>query len=102
MLFRSTRDLSDGLFSSGDEATLVTVALRPEARWIEEYYATEAVRPTADGGSEVDLLVADERWLRRLLLRLTPSARVVSPKNYGEGAAEAARRALALYDRPPG
>jgi len=93
-----TRDLSEGIFSSGDEATLVTLALRPEARWVEEYYATEEVRPTADGGSEVDLLVADERWLRRLLLRLTPSARVVEPKHYGNGAAEAARQALALYD----
>ena len=97
-----TRDLSGGIFSSGDEATLVTLALRPEARWIEEYYATEAVRPAADGGSEVDLLVADERWLRRLLLRLTPSARVVSPNHYGDGAAVAARQALALYDHPAG
>jgi proteasome accessory factor C len=97
-----TRDLSEGIFSSGDEATLVTLALRPEARWVEEYYATEAVRPTADGGSEIDLLVADERWLRRLLLRLTPSARVLSPKNYGEGAAEAARQTLALYGESAG
>lgn len=97
-----TRDLSSGIFSSGDEATLVTLALRPEARWIEEYYATEAVRPTPDGGSEVDLLVADERWLRRLLLRLTPSARVLSPNHYGDGAAEAARQALALYDDAAG
>jgi proteasome accessory factor C len=46
--------------------------------------------------------VADERWLRRLLLRLTPSARVLSPKSYGEGAAEAARQTLALYDEPAG
>jgi len=94
---RETRDLSEGLFGGGDEATLVTLALGPEARWIEEYYATEAVRPQGDGTSEVDLLVADERWLRRLLLRLTPSARVVSPNHYGDGATEAARQALALY-----
>jgi len=46
--------------------------------------------------------VADERWLQRLLLRLTPSARVLTPKNYGRGAVEAARHALALYDHPPG
>jgi proteasome accessory factor C len=97
-----TRDLSDGIFSSGDEATLVTLALAPEARWVEEYYATEAVRPLPDGGSEVDLLVADERWLRRLVLRLTPSARVVSPVHYGDAATEAARQALALYATPAG
>jgi proteasome accessory factor C len=95
------RDLSDGAFG-GEEATPVTLRLRPEARWMEEYYAVQAVRPLPDGGSEVDLLVGDERWLQRLLLRLTPSARVLAPKNYGDGAAEAARQALALYDHPPG
>jgi proteasome accessory factor C len=98
---RAPRDLSAGIFA-GDEATRVTLRLQPEARWMEEYYAVEEVRPQPGGGSEVDLLVADERWLRRLLLRLTPSAQVVAPKNYGEGATEAARQALALYDQPPG
>ncbi|HEX4685199.1 MAG TPA: WYL domain-containing protein [Nocardioides sp.] len=98
---REPRDLSEGVFG-GEEATRVTLSLRPEARWMEEYYSVEEVRPRPDGGSEVDLLVGDERWLQRLLLRLTPSAHVVSPKNYGEGAAEAARRALALYDQAPG
>jgi proteasome accessory factor C len=98
---RGPRDLSDGIFA-GEESTRVTLRLQPEARWVEEYYTVEAVRPQADGSSEVDLLVADERWLQRLLLRLTPSARVMAPKNYGEGAADAMRRALALYDHPPG
>jgi proteasome accessory factor C len=69
---------------------------------VEEYYAVEDVRSLPDGGSEVDLQVGDERWLQRLLLRLTPSARVVAPKDYGEGAARAARQALALYDHPAG
>ena len=38
---------------------------------------TRSRRPGAlpDGGLEVDLLVADERWLTRLLLRLAPHAR---------------------------
>jgi proteasome accessory factor C len=96
------RDLSDGMFASGDEATLVTLALHPEARWVEEYYAVQAVRPGPDGGSEVDLLVGDERWLQRMLLRLTPYARVVSPEHFGDGAADAVRAALALYAPPAG
>ncbi|HEY3527964.1 MAG TPA: WYL domain-containing protein [Nocardioides sp.] len=95
------RDLSDGVFG-GDEATLVTLRLRPEARWVEEYYAVEEVRPGPEGGSEVDLLVGDERWLQRLLLRLTPYAEVLEPAHFGEGAADAIRRALALYDHPAG
>jgi proteasome accessory factor C len=96
------RDLSDGMFTSGDEATLVTLALRPEARWVEEYYAVQAVRPAHDGGSEVDLLVGDERWLQRMLLRLTPYARVVSPEHFADGATDAVRAALALYSPPAG
>jgi proteasome accessory factor C len=95
------RDLTDGVFG-GEEATLVTLRLQPQARWMEEYYAVEDVRPRSDGGSEVDLLVGDERWLQRLLLRLTPYADVVSPAHYGDGAADAIRRALALYDHPEG
>jgi proteasome accessory factor C len=98
---REPRDLSEGVLGS-EEATLVTLRLQPQARWMEEYYAVEAVRPRSDGGSEVDLLVGDERWLQRLLLRLTPYAEVVSPAHFGDGAAEAIRRALALYDHPAG
>jgi proteasome accessory factor C len=95
------RDLSGGVFG-GVEATKVTLRLQPEARWVEEYYAVEDVRPGADGRSEVDLWVGDERWLQRLLLRLTPYAEVLSPAHYGDGAGVAIRRALALYDHPPG
>jgi proteasome accessory factor C len=97
-----SRDLSDGMFASGEEATLVTLELEPQARWVEEYYAVEAVRARPDGGSEVDLLVADERWLQRLLMRLAPDARVASPAGYGAGATQAIRAALDLYDHPAG
>ena len=75
------RDLADGLFASGRRTPRWSPSrLQPAgplgggvlpgrggpARW-----------PTA--ALEVDLLVADERWLQRLLLRLAPYARVVSP-----------------------
>jgi proteasome accessory factor C len=95
------RDLSGGVFG-GEEATKVTLRLQPEARWVEEYYAVEDVRPGSGGTSEVDLMVGDERWLQRLLLRLTPYAEVLAPARFGDGAAEAVRRALALYDHPAG
>jgi proteasome accessory factor C len=97
-----TRDLSDGVFASGEEATLVTLALAREARWVEEYYAVQAVRPAKDGTSEIDLLVGDERWLQRLLLRLAPYARVVSPPDFATGTGEAVTAALALYYPPAG
>ena len=95
------RDLTDGVFG-GEEATRVTLHLHPETRTNEEYYAMDEVRPGPEGSSEVDLLVGDERWLQRLLLRLTPYAAVVQPAHFGDGAAEAVRRALTLYDHPAG
>ena len=54
----------------------MTLSLQPQARWVVEYYPVETGAARPDGTVEVDLLVADERWLRRLLLRLAPHARV--------------------------
>ena len=96
------RDLSDGVFAAARRRPWSRCALQPEARWVEEYYAVEEVRPAARRRLEVDLLVGDERWLQRLLLRLAPYAAVVAPAHFGDGAAEAIRRALALYDHPAG
>ena len=91
------RDLGDGLFSRSSDTTTVTLHLGPAARWVVEYYPVEEVRPQGDGSLEVDLLVADERWLQRLLLRLAPHARVVSPQEFTESFRTAARAALSLY-----
>lgn len=91
------RDLADGLFSRGDDLALVTLDIDHEAYWITEYYPVEAVRPTADGRYEVDLLVADERWLTRLLLRLAPHARVVGPAAYAEALRDRVVRTRDLY-----
>jgi len=91
------RDLSDGLFARSADTTLVTLRLARPARWMVEYYPVEAVRPRPGGELEVDLLVADERWLRRLLLRLAPHARVVSPPEFAESFQVVAQEALGLY-----
>ena len=91
------RDLADGLFARASGATPVTLRLESPARWIVEYYPVEAVRARRGGVLEVDLLVADERWLQRLLLRLTPHARVISPAGYHQEFTNVARDTLALY-----
>ena len=91
------RDLSDGLFTRSSETTPVTLDLDREARWIVEYYPVEAVRTRRGGRLEVDLLIADERWLQRLLLRLAPHARVLSPPELQERFLESARTTLSLY-----
>jgi proteasome accessory factor C len=93
----TAREVRDGLFVAAEEAVRVTLRLDPPARWVVEYYAVEASRNTGDGGLEVDLLVADERWLRRLLLRLAPHAHVIAPSEYAESFSTAAQQTLSLY-----
>jgi proteasome accessory factor C len=91
------RDLSAGLFTADDEAEPVTLRLSPQARWVPEYYPVEAVRELGGDELEVDLLVADPRWLQRLLLRLAPHARVVRPPERAEEFTATVRRTLRLY-----
>jgi len=94
---QAPRDLSEGIFTpSDDETTLVTLRLAPAAQWVVEYYPVEAVRAGADH-LEVDLLVADHRWLTKLLLRLAPNASVAAPADFTADFTAAAQDALALY-----
>jgi proteasome accessory factor C len=91
------RELAPGIFTQEEGAQPVTLDVAPAAYWITEYYPVEAVRPRDAGHHEVDLLVADPRWLTRLLLRLAPHARVVAPQAYAEAFLSRARAARALY-----
>ncbi len=94
---QAPRDLSDGIFTgSDDQTTVVTLRLAPQAQWIVEYYPVEAVRPGPDH-LEVDLLVADHRWLTKLLLRLAPNASVIAPAEFTADFTAAAQEALGLY-----
>jgi len=90
-------DLSEGIFRPALDMPLATLRLRREARWVAEYYPVEATRELSEGGLEVDLRVADERWLLRLLLRLSPYAEVLRPEEFTQRLHSAAREALALY-----
>lgn len=90
-------DLTDRLFQPSSETPLVTLLLEPEARWIAEYYPVESATEQADSRLEVTLHVADQRWLTRLLLRVTPHATVVDPEGYAHAYTAAAEAALRLY-----
>lgn len=87
----------EGLFPRSPDATLATLELDPPARWVVEYYPVHAVRSRRGGRLEVDLVIADERWLQRLLLRLAPHARVLRPVEQQEAFERSARAALSLY-----
>ncbi len=87
-------DLFD--FASGGER--VTLELDPPARWVVEYHPVEETRELADGRVAADLLVADRRWLTRLLLRLAPYARVAAPQGRHQEFMARAQETLGLYE----
>jgi proteasome accessory factor C len=94
------RDLADGFFTRDTEVTRATVLLGPAARWVTDYYPTEALREVGEGRLEVDFLVADQRWLTRLVLGLLPHARVLAPQSAADAVMAAAQATLSLYDEP--
>ena len=91
------RDLGEGMFQHSVDTSLATLRLAPAARWVVEYYPVEEVRSLPGGDLEVDLVLADERWLRRLLLRLAPHAEVIAPAEVAESFTLAVREAHSLY-----
>ncbi|MEQ6899731.1 WYL domain-containing protein [Nocardioides sp. YIM 152588] len=96
---RPVRDLSDGAFAEQpvDSGVVATLLLAPAARWACDYYPMRDVRPRPDGSAEVDLVVADPRWLDRLLLRLAPHASVLAPREFIDSFTARARETLTLY-----
>jgi proteasome accessory factor C len=89
--------LADGLFLQDGDARRVVLHLKPQARWVPDYYPVEHVRRRRGGALEVTMLVADSRWLDRLLLRLAPYASVVDPPELADSFRDAAAAALRLY-----
>lgn len=91
------------------DAQTVEVWLAAEARWVIESYPVEAVRPaTSDEAATVGrkahpddvvatILIADPRWLTRLLLRLGASARVLDPPAVADEARQQAAAALRMH-----
>jgi proteasome accessory factor C len=95
------RPLADGLFLQDSEAVAVTLRLEPPARWVPDYYPVEKVRRRRGGVLEVTMLIADPRWLDRLLLRLAPYATVLDPPDLAASFRSSAEAALTLYSDHP-
>jgi proteasome accessory factor C len=84
----------DDWFDDAPDAVTVTLSLAPAGRWVVERFPVRHV--TADGERLVAVMsVANERWLRELLLRLGPAAEVLEPPAWRGLAAESARQVLA-------
>jgi proteasome accessory factor C len=75
----------------------VQLRLTPAAAWVAEAFPAETVTEHGDGSLDVVLAVSETAWLERLLLRLGPDAKVVTPKSLRTVGAEAAQRILRLY-----
>jgi proteasome accessory factor C len=96
------RDLSAGIFQPSPDDELVTLAVTPAGRWVAEYYPCESVTENDDGGLTIQLRVADRRWLRRLVLRLGGTGRMVAPADLAVEVVAEAKAALAVNESPPG
>ena len=92
------RDLSEGLFQPQPDDLAVVLELGPGAHWISEYYPCEDVSELADGSQRVTLRARDLHWVRRLLLQVGPSVRVLEPASVRDGVHDLAAAALAAYD----
>jgi proteasome accessory factor C len=91
------RDLDAGVFTPRADDLLVRLALRPGATWVSDYYPTESVEPTQDGGAVIALRTADTAWLRRLMWRLGSQATVLEPAELALEVRQGAREALKAY-----
>lgn len=91
-------EVPERTFEPGPEAQRVVLALPTSAQWAIETYGAESVTERDDGRLGVELFVAGETWLARLLLKAGAEAEVLDPPELRDVAARAAQRLLARYE----
>lgn len=91
------RDLSEGLFTPGEDDLEAVLDVDGPSRWIAEYHPVDSSSEQPDGSLRVWLRVADPGWLRRLVLRQGGAVRIVSPAWLAGEVRESARAALHAY-----
>jgi proteasome accessory factor C len=89
-------ELSDGVFRPAADAPVAVLVLRPEARWVAEYYPVESFTDLADGSGRVEMRYRDASWLTRLVLGLGGDAVVEQPAELARRVQAAASEALAM------
>src|SRR6185295_3877636 len=95
----ATPPSGDAWFADSDVPSVV-LRLAPQARWAAERYPLREEHPEGDssGAIVVRMAVANEQWLRTLLLRLGPHATVLEPAEWHDLGADAARQLLTRYE----
>jgi len=87
------------LYTLTDEDVSVRLRLRPEARWVAEYYTVTETTERDDGSLEVTLPSKRLRWVAGLLLQLGGAAEILDPPDLRERARDLAERTLDRYRR---
>jgi proteasome accessory factor C len=90
-------DVTGGIFQPEPDDPTVRLRLSRAARWVAEYYPTEAVEEQPDGATVVTLRTGDLGWARRLVLGLGAAATVLEPAELAEAVRSSARSALKYY-----
>jgi proteasome accessory factor C len=84
----------DAWFDDAPDLPVVRLRVAPAGHWLVERFPTRSV--THDGDDViVEMVVANERWLEQVLLRLGPHAEVLVPEAWKDLAARAAATLLA-------
>ena len=91
------RDLDSGVFTPQAQDQIVRLVLGPGAVWVSDYYPTESIERTQDGGAIIALRTPDTAWLRRLMWRLGSAAEVLEPAELALQVQQGARAALEAY-----
>jgi len=91
-------DVAASVAGGGDgEAAEVTVTFAPQARWLAEDVASQAVTELGGGVFAMRVRVTNPAWLRSVLLAAAPSVLAVDPPGVAAEVATAARHALDAY-----
>jgi proteasome accessory factor C len=85
------------LYTPGEQDVRIRVRLRPEARWVAEYYVATDPVEEENGSLVVTLPTGQVTWAARLLLRLGSDADVLDPVTVRDEVRAQARATLARY-----
>ncbi|RLK59106.1 helix-turn-helix transcriptional regulator [Actinokineospora cianjurensis] len=92
-------DTSEGLFRAAPDQRSARLLLRPDARWVAEYYPVEDVEELDGGQLRVRMRYADTSWIVRLLLGQGGEVVVEEPAELARAVREQAAAAVARVDR---
>lgn len=76
----------------------IVVSIRPEGRWITEYYSMEIISEEPDGTALAEFYTRDPQIAARLALRLGPDLRIVESDRARQALGELAAAVLSRYE----